>query len=221
MTKSFLTLGLALALGIPASFARNSQNGRQQTENTSGLRHPEFGDNILRLNPITALDIGVGPGISYERIISADKKVSIILPFSLLLHNENDYATYDESEYTTYFYFTPGLKFYPFGQRTVTYAVGPNLMFSYGGGDTYSSIYDPGQGSTMYYPVHKQIFRLGILVNNYVNFQITPSFNLGVTAGLGVRYINHEKLTYSGKAEQYNRPIDITGQFAFSLGYRF
>lgn len=221
MTKFILVLGLALTLGAPASFARNNNTVGQPEKNNSGLQHPEFGDNILRLNPIMVLDIGVGPGISYERMISADKKVSIILPFSLLLQDEGYYTNNNGTKYTTYFYFTPGLKLYPFGQRTVTYAVGPNLMLGYGGGDVQSSVYDPALGSTKYYQIRKQVFRLGILVNNYVNSQIMPSLSLGLTAGLGARYIDYEKQTFSGKTKQLNRPIDITGQFAFSLGYRF
>lgn len=224
MIKSILTLGLAFTLGIVTSFAKKNDVGLQQNENqNTELRHPDWGDNIIRINPITALDIGVGPGISYERIFSADKKMSFILPISLLLQSDYD-GYYNNANYFTYFYFTPGLKFYPFGQRRVTYAIGPNLMLGYGGGEGYRYYYDPNGGGGSYQrKIQQTVFRFGFLVNNYVNFQITNNFNLGITAGLGVRYLDHEKIENLDihSVQIMNNPIELTGQFSFSLGYRF
>lgn len=225
MIKPILTLGLALTLGISTASAKDNLPAEKQQENqNTELRHPEWGDNIIRLNPITALDVGVGPGISYERIFSADKRVSFILPVSLLLQpDDNYYNNYDNTQYFTYLYFTPGLKFYPFGQRRVTYAIGPNLIFGYGGGTGYENHYDPNTGGYYYENIKKNSFLFGVLVNNYANFQISNNFNLGITAGLGVRYLNHEKITNLNhhSVQTVNNPMTVTGQFSFSLGYRF
>lgn len=222
MTKQFMTLGLAL---LSYSMAVQAKSAKDQKDE----QHPEktYGDNIIRFSPVKAMDIGVGPGISYERIISADKKIGLVLPFSVLLVNENDdpyynnYNNYDDVHYSSYFYFTPGVKFYPFGQRTVTYAIGPNLMLGYGGGESNQWSYDPLTQNSYMTPVKKRIFRLGILVNNYVNFQVTPVFNIGVSAGLGVRYIDHETQTVNGMETVFNHPINVTGQGTLSIGYRF
>ncbi|HET8572890.1 MAG TPA: hypothetical protein VFL76_03365 [Edaphocola sp.] len=220
MTKQLFTLGLALLSGGMAVQAKSAKDQKDE-------QHPKkvYGDNIIRFSPVKAMDIGVGPGISYERIISADKKIGLVLPFSVLLADYyDDYYynyNYNNASYSSYFYFTPGLKFYPFGQRTVTYAIGPNLMFGYGGSDRNRPQYNPL--TQTYYTEHfkNRVFRLGILVNNYVNFQITPAFNIGVSAGLGVRYIDHEAQTIDGNKTVYNHPINATGQGTLSIGYRF
>lgn len=216
MARKFIVLGLAL---LSLSQVVNAQSANN--DNGSRQARPDYGDNILRFNPVTALDIAAGPGISYEHIFGADKSISVVLPVSLLLDNEDDYYGYDDTHYATYVYFTPGLKFYPFGQRRCTYAIGPNLMLGYGGGEQTESKYDPGTQSYHYEQFKSRVFRLGILVNNYFNFQITPTFNIGVEAGLGARYIDHETQTRGGWDYRYNGPITITGQFTLSIGYRF
>jgi len=67
-------------------------------------------------------------------------------------------------------------------------------------------------------------WRVGLLVNNYVNFQFTRRFNLGIEGGLGMRYL--DKVSYSGSPYYagngtVNNGVDITGQFSLTLGYRF
>lgn len=167
------------------------------------------------------MDIGVGLlSLSYERMLSADQKVSLILPVFVFF----DLAEYEPDgtpNTFTYYYFTPGIKFYPDGQSNVTYALGPNLMFGYGG-RTFSSPY------SNQFPVKQRTFRLGLLVNNYFNFQIGPQVSFGITAGLGLRYLDQVKETYmdpnitaGDRSVIYNSPLKMTGQFSLSLGFWF
>lgn len=181
-----------------------------------------YGTNILSVSPFSVLDIGIGFGLSYEKIIGPEQNVGIILPVHLLFDVENNYDygyAYANNEYNNaYFYFTPGLKIYPFGQRKVTYAVGPNLMFGAGGGKEWR--YNNSTSATEQFDVTK--IRVGMLVNNYLNVNFTKGFNMSVQAGLGVRYIDRETASSYGMNEQTtNRGMNVTGQFTLSLGYRF
>lgn len=183
-------------------------------------------NNIVRFNLLTAMDIGLGPGISYERIFPNNEKIGFILPMNLLL-DEKGSEFNGGSQYYRYFYLSPGIKFYPFGQKRVTYAFGPNLMFGLGGGNgivnDYSYPYPTYPGSYDI-PIKKTVFRFGVLFNNYVNFQITKEINIGMTAGLGIRYYDKEVFVKSSNSDiLYNisNPYSLTGQFTVSMGYRF
>lgn len=209
-----------------AELAREEREEKRRLKaEMSHQSRPSYGTNILRLSPISALDIGVGFGASYEKIIGAEQMIGVVLPVYLMLENKSNYNPWpgqyngNDAEYNAYFYFTPGVKIYPFGQRKVTYAVGPNLVFGYGGGKEmrYDNMYSYSELVTI------TKLRIGMLVNNYVNFQITPSFNLGLEAGLGVRYIDRETwdslVLYDNVT--YSRGINATGVFSFTIGYRF
>jgi hypothetical protein len=186
-----------------------------------------YGTNILRIAPLTAMDIGVGFGLSYEKLLGKDKMVGIIIPVSLILENSdilNNYNTGASDNYNTYYYFTPGVKIYPFGQRRVTYSIGPSLMLGFGSGHGTISDWD-SFGNTLYSDYTKKVFRLGMLINNYLNFQITPGFNLGLEGALGIRYLDRQTYDYQSpnfpSAQNNNNGFDITGQFSMTLGYRF
>jgi hypothetical protein len=181
----------------------------------------DYNTNIIRLAPLTAMDLGVGFGLSYEKIFGEEKMIGVILPVSLLLDQNNDYSPWGngDNRYNTYFYFHPGLKIYPFGQRRVTYAVGPNLMLGYGGGKHW--IFDPNTNTQ--YLSDRTRLRVGMLVNNYVNFNISSAFSLGLEAGLGVLYIDRETIERApgGGSQTNSRGITATGQFSMTMGFRF
>jgi hypothetical protein len=172
----------------------------------------DYGTNILSLAPFAVLDIGVGVGMSYEKIFGADQNLGLILPVYILFDDFENDPYYSNNNSGSYFYFAPGLKVYPFGQRKTTYAIGPNLFV--GGGTGKETQYDMF-GNMYTQDISK--FRLGILINNYLNFQFTKNFNLGLQGGLGVRYIDRE--TYNGYTD--SRGMAVTGQFSITLGYRF
>lgn len=198
-----------------------AEKRRMREERSERHYTNNYGANILRLSPITAMDIGVGFGLSYERILDRQGMVGLVLPVHLILENDGDDFLNGNGDWDNthaYVYFTPGLKIYPFGQRKVTYAVGPNLMLGYGGGKEW--YYDG------YYSQRVDVtrLRLGMLVNNYVNFQLGPSFNLGLELGLGVRYLDRETVdypTFPYSNTTRNNGIEATGQFSMTLGFRF
>lgn len=186
-----------------------------------------YGSNIVRLAPITAMDIGVGFGVSYEKIFGDNQIFGVILPVTLLLENSTNNAmysgAYNQDQFNTYVYFTPGVKIYPFGQRKVNYSVGPNLMLGYGGGKQWQTVTNLSGAETQV-SVTSTRLRLGLMVNNYVNFQVSRLFNLGLEGGLGMRY--YDKTSYSGSSfyagnGDFHNGFDITGQFSLTLGLRF
>lgn len=206
-----------------AELARQEKEEKRKMKGSRLERSKEdYGTNILRLSPITVMDIGVGFGISYEKILGAQQMVGIVVPVHLMLEDNGNGFFSGNGNYVSntqsYIYFTPGLKIYPFGQRKVTYAVGPSLMVGYGGGKDWR--YDPLTGYTTD-QVDVTKLRMGILVNNYVNFQIGPSFNLGLELGIGVRYLDRETTDFGYYRNTYDNGLEPTGQFSMTLGYRF
>lgn len=205
--KKILTICIAATLACSPAFAQKVNHNKFN-----------YNSNILRFAPIAIIDIGPGFGISYEKIFG-EGSVGIIIPVHLLIENTDNWNSgSSEQQYNSYVYFTPGLKVYPFGQRRVTYGVGPSLMVGYGGGQEWRTVNDPWSSSEL---TEKTVFRLGFLVNNYINFQLTQSFNLGLEAGLGMKYI--DRVTYkSARIDITERKgFDVTGQFQLTLGYRF
>ncbi|WP_221393304.1 hypothetical protein [Dyadobacter sp. NIV53] len=177
-------------------------------------RDEEFGRNMINFSPFKALDSGPGIGISYEILLDKRQYFGVVLPVSLIF--PDSYNFYDNGRNgANLFYFSPGFKVYPFGQRKVTYAVGPNLFTAIGKRPFYG--YDPVTGGYTQMNNSSKNFRLGVIVNNYINFQITPSFQIGLNGGIGARYIDREKQP----AQIINNSINVTGEFNFNLGFRF
>lgn len=177
----------------------------------------DYGRNILTISPFKALDSGPGLGFSYERLIGENQYVGIILPVAFIFQEYNVYSSSIDlsNHYYTNFYVSPGLKIYPFGQRKVTYAVGPNVMLGFN--KDRDSQYVPTGTSGYYNSTERNSFRLGLIINNYLNFQITPRINLGLNGGLGMRYLDKRTSSY----RSYNDGMQVTGEFAFNFGFRF
>lgn len=179
-------------------------------------RDEEFGRSMINFSPFKALDSGPGIGVSYEILLDKRQYFAIVLPLSLIF--PDSYNFYDNGRNgTNMFYFSPGFKVYPFGQRKVTYSVGPNIYTAIGNRRVFNQIYDPVTGSYTQNDITSKNFRLGVMVNNYINFQITPSFQIGLNGGIGARYIDREKQP----AQIFNNGINVSGEFNFSLGFRF
>lgn len=183
------------------------------------INNPEYGRNIITISPFKALDSGPGLGFSYERTLGENQNIGIILPVSFIFHDFNGYnpTIGSNTNYLTNFYFSPGVKIYPFGQRKVTYAVGPNIMTGFVK-DNYSEyIYTSGGGYNVTRENNR--FRMGLMVNNYLNFQITSNINLGINGGLGTRYIDSS--SSSSSFFYSNDRMRVIGEFAFNFGFRF
>lgn len=216
MIGKISTFTLITVITSTTSFAQpiDKQQREKQAPNTGG----NYGANLITVSPFIAMDYGVGVGLSYERLFGAYKKIGVILPVSLMLDGSNSpgyrYAT---SDLDASIYFTPGLKIYPFGQQRLTYAVGPSLMVNYGKRSSVPASGFPVEGAKVSW------LRLGIMVANYLNFQVTRSFNLGLEMGLGLRYLDRQIYTEPNRDVPLKLQGDMkpTGRFALSLGFRF
>jgi hypothetical protein len=196
----------------------NDRSARKTSGTSEQPDNAIYGKNVIMISPFKALDSGPGLGVSYERIVGENGYVGIIVPLSLMFKERYYYnqSTGSGNKYYSNFYISPGVKLYPFGQRKVTYAVGPNLMLGFTKNINTQYIYDTsgGQPNIILTPVNH--FRLGLIVNNYLNFQITSKVNLGINGGLGIRYLDRSKPNIG-----YNDGMQITGEFAFNFGFRF
>lgn len=173
----------------------------------------DVGKNLINFSPVSVLDIGPGFGISYERILDKKGIFGLVLPVSLIFTDDYILFNNGDSGGGRMVYFAPGLKIYPFGQKKVTYAVGPSLF--YGKGEK-SQYYYNDPNSFGYKATDCE--RAGVIINNYVNFQITPQFQIGIHGGFGTRY--YEQST-NDTGRIFSDPLSITGQFTFNLGFRF
>jgi len=202
---TLLLLSLTLVVNSSKGYATDTE---KSTSNA-------FRNNILRFTPFTVFDIGVGVGISYERILDDQGKVSFILPLEYYFSTFNFWGNY--SEVNDYVYASPGLKFYPTKKgRLVSYAVGPNLYFGYGTVEDW--LYNDNTG--IYRSSTLDNLRIGLQISNYLDFNLTPNFNLGFSLALGIRYSS--KYTYqNGERPSYNDGVMPSSQFKFTLGYRF
>lgn len=175
----------------------------------------KYNNNIIRFAPLKVYDMGVGLGLSYERHLDPEQKISFILPIDVSFINtyySNANNPYFHNKVNSYVYFSPGIKFYPSAQRKVNYAIGANLIIGSGKGLYHSGYYDEFQ-NWIYKEQELKHYRMGMMVNNYLNFNITNKFNIGIELGLGAIYINQ----YENKP---NEGITGTGNVAFTMGFR-
>jgi len=204
-----------IEFGNGENFIINERSVDKESTVSKRNARKEYGKNIFTLSPFKAIDSGPGLGVSYERLVGENQYLGIILPLSLIFKESYNYNSSGGSEnnYLTNFYISPGVKIYPFGQRKVTYAVGPNLMLGFL--KDRNSIY-MSSGYVQYQDVDR--FRLGVIINNYLNFQITPLINVGISGGLGMRYLDRST---PSSANSYSDNFTVTGEFAFNFGFRF
>lgn len=198
---------------------RERSSERISERNTPIVQDEELGKNKIDFSPFKAFDSGPGIGISYERILDKSGYFGLLLPFTLTI-SDSDYfpIVTESSDDDQMYYFSPTLKIYPFGQKRVTYSVGPTLYAGIGKKwHTYSE-YDQATGVYISRDEKRDRFRMGMIVNNFVNFQITKHFQIGLNAGVGPRYV--DRLTYRSSTYRTRR-MEITGEFNFNLGFRF
>lgn len=173
-----------------------------------------YGKNIVRLHPINVfVNGGVGFGLSYERILSDDGKFGLKIPFHFGMNT--DYSGWGSSANITNYslMINPGIKFYPMGQRKVTYGLGFSLFGITGDNNHY--VYNSNNNS--YRLVNGSHSNFGMMVDNSIQFNLTPKFNIGLELGLGPSYFNR----YNDGSTSYNDPIEMMASFNFHMGYRF
>jgi hypothetical protein len=180
--------------------------------------------NIITVSPFKVMDLGMGYGVSYERQLGDKKLVALILPFTMIFPRRDDYYESDNADLNKNFgyYLNPGIKIYPFGQKKVSYAMGANLLF----GRTYIWEYQRNFDSytkEYYYDNFKKAkTRMALMVNNYLNLQVTKHLQIGINAGIGP--VLMRKVKYFSDRDYYDNydyDDNVVGEVAFNFAYRF
>lgn len=173
-----------------------------------------YGNNLITVAPLSIIDKGLGIGFSYERMLDKEQKIAFVIPVDFVFDDlNNDNWNGDRSSNLFYTYASPGIIFYPAGLRKVNYGIGPNLMFAYGTGDEWRFNSNGWETFESY-----SNFRMGLMVNNYLLMNVKEKIAIQVNFGLGLRYIN--TYTYENNITE-SFPVNVMGQFKFTVGYRF
>lgn len=177
--------------------------------------------NVVRFSPVSVFYGGVGLGLSYERFIDKAQRVSFNLPVygglrNYLIGTSAGSAVDPESNFSILA--NPGIRLYPRGHsRKVVYAIGPSLFLSHGTDNGYQTGTEPS-GNYVEYAEGTET-RIGSMINNSFTFNISPKFNVGIEAGLGVSLYTRLK----NNTTQTSRTglIEPMALFAFQIGYKF
>ncbi len=170
--------------------------------------------NAIRFSPVGVNEVGTTVGISYEKYLAQNSKLSLVFPLDVVFRQHDQLWTSDDRSSPAYFYFTPGFKFYPASQeRPVKYAIGSNLVL--GSGKRYyytsSSVSSDGTWRDRYKLSNNT--RLGVMVTNYVNFDISRKFTMGINLGFGLLYVD--------KSANKQNDIGGTVQLSTNFGFKF
>lgn len=176
--------------------------------------------NSIRFSPVSVFYGGVGLGLSYERFIDKAQRVSFNLPVYGGLRNyfigQSRSVGIVESNFSILV--NPGIRLYPRGHsRKMVYAIGPSVFLSHGTENGYQGGTDP-LGNYVEYAEGTEM-RVGSMINNSLTFNISPRFNVGLDAGLGVSLYTRLK----NNTTQTSRTglIEPMALFAFQVGYKF
>jgi hypothetical protein len=165
--------------------------------------------NALRFSPVGVNEIGATVGMTYERYLN--QKLSLVFPLDVVFRQHDRLWNSEEVSSPAYFYFTPGFRFYPGSvERPVKYAIGANVVLGSGNRYYYTSDWEYGMERTYDKAVNT---RLGIMVTNYVNFDITKRFTMGLNFGLGLLYMDQSKY----KTNDLNGTVQLGTNFGFKF----
>ncbi|MBX2951348.1 MAG: hypothetical protein KF870_02510 [Leadbetterella sp.] len=193
MKNHFITTLLVLC-GIVPAFSQNNTNA-------------------LRFSPVGVNEIGTTVGLSYEKYLSQSSRVSLIFPLDIVFRQHERLWSSNDRSSPAYFYFTPGFKFYPASkERPVKYAIGSNLVLGTGERYYYDSDFN-SNGTWQSRYVKANNTRLGVMVTNYVNFDISRRFTMGINLGFGLLYVD--------KSSAKQNDVAGTVQLNTNFGFKF
>lgn len=177
--------------------------------------------NVVRFSPISIFYGGMGLGLSYERFIDKAQRISFNLPVYGGLRNYfigQSRNTVGTVENNFSILVNPGIRLYPRGHsRKLVYAIGPSVFLSHGTENGYQGGSDPA-GNYVEYAEGTET-RVGSMINNSLTFNISPRFNVGLEAGLGVSL--YTRLKNNTTQTSRNGLIEPMALFAFQIGYKF
>ncbi|MBP6455259.1 MAG: hypothetical protein KA275_00910 [Chitinophagaceae bacterium] len=164
-----------------------------------------YGQHLVSFQPIAIVNDNIGVGLTYENFFH--KNVSLKIPVMYGLNNTN-YAAGGI-----------GLKFYPSGHnKTVTYAIGPEIYLGYGKKEFTTFIWDQATQRNIQVIENQTQSHFGFRLNNSLNITISKAIYLGMDLGLGINYIDKTKTTTTNNTYT---STSFAGQFGISIGYRF
>ncbi len=191
----------------------------------------DYGKNIIRLNPISFFEYGgVGFGLGYERILSEDGNFGLKIPFFMGMRTDNfifgQGGSHNSSISNYSLMINPGIKFYPTGQRKITYGLGFSVFGIFGSNNHYEYIYNSQQNKSFRTLMDGSHINFGMMVDNSIQFNLTPKFNIGLEVGVGPSYYNSYTQTTQGPSntffkERRTEPLQMMGSFNFHIGYSF
>ncbi len=143
--------------------------------------------------------------VSYERLVK-NGTIGLQIPLSFGYGNWQELGNFKNN-----FYSGVTVNFYPLGQGTWRYLLGPSLRFGSGNYeyyyyDTETDIYVDGTARNKFYGK--------LLINNGVMFTPIESLSITTVVSLGIRYFPEEK-NHSGES------FHTTAAFSFNISYRF
>lgn len=192
--KKYITTALMLLAGIAPAFSQNETNA-------------------IRFSPVGVNEIGTTVGINYEKYLSKNSRLSLIFPLDVVFRQHERLWTSDDRSSPAYFYFTPGFKFYPASrERPVKYAIGSNLVLGSGDRYYYNSDFNTG-GSWREHYERANNTRVGVMVTNYVNFDISRKFTMGINLGFGLLYVDKSKF----KQNDVGGTVQLNTNFGFKF----
>lgn len=182
------------------------------------------GNNIIRIAPVSVVDDAAGISLGIERLLGKKKKIGIHLPGHLLFHREVVTGIVSQSStYSNYLYLTPGIKYYPKGQKRLSYAIGPNFVFGYNNNSTTEISRNDIQVIGVD-DISVSRYRMGAVISNYVNFQLSKVVSLGLDGGVGIKFFDRIYYKREGVYNanvSYENKADLLGQFSVHLAFRF
>ncbi|WP_161971278.1 hypothetical protein [Edaphocola flava] len=148
--------------------------------------------------------------MAYERTFARDNRFSWSIPVYFGKNKVSDDSYYGTSTYKNFFKVNPGIKFYPFGQKTLSYGIGLSVFYLSGQIDE----------SYPYSFVRYQIRQLGLMLNNSLSCNVSKRINLNLEIGYGPSFYNHFE-NEKDHFDNYNFKINTMRHANFSIGYRF
>ncbi|HTB51978.1 MAG TPA: hypothetical protein VK718_04315 [Ferruginibacter sp.] len=202
-------------------------------------RNTRFGKNILsfafiQVSEITGMNTGStdnafpGIGIHYEHMLNDAGTWSFYLPATLSFYNISNGDDYYDYSTHAFFYMYPGVKFYPLGsKRRISYSVGPSLAIGFGRRYFAEGQYSFTDSTDVYSyaTASKPVLKLGLMINNGLNFMLGKHLYLGAELGLGVTFYNNDynedhSFDYNVSNNKNHAGTPIV-QFNAKFGYRF
>lgn len=183
----------------------------------SNAQTKSYPRNNFKIIPVATFDLyytayDYSYGICYERFIDRDQKCSWNVPVYLGRGNFGGASYGSELAFKDMLKINPGIKFYPFGQKRLTYGIGLSLFYVTG------KVIETYYGYS--YPDHYRLNQFGLMLQNSLSYNVSKRINLNLEIGYGPSIYNQYKNTKQS-SDHYNEQILSMRHAHLCIGYRF